>query len=169
MSNINNKDLADEVAYFLLGSNLGDRNLNLATAINKIVEQIGAVYSKSSVYETAAWGKTDQPAFFNQAVAVKSKQPALTLLRKILDIELQMGRVREEKWGQRLIDIDLIFLGNQILDSEELQLPHPEMHKRKFVLMPLNEIAENFIHPVLKTEISEILFTLNDDLSVNKI
>ena len=155
-------------AYFLLGSNLGDRNLNLAIAVTKLKEQIGNVIVKSSIYETAPWGKTDQPGFLNQAIVIRSEIPALQLLRMILAIEQQMGRVRLEKWGQRLIDIDLVFNENEVLNTESLQLPHPEMHKRKFVLVPLVEIAPDFIHPIFNQKISEILFNLNDNLSVLK-
>lgn len=158
-----------QVAYLLLGSNLGDRQLHLLTAINKLAAQVGAVVAKSSVYETAAWGNTDQPGFLNQAIAVKTTATPLMLLRSLLAIELQMGRVRKEKWGQRLIDIDLILFGNEIINTAELQLPHPEMQNRKFVLVPLNEIAPNIIHPILKQKISQILSTLNDDLAVCKI
>ncbi len=162
-------NLLDKRAYFLLGSNLGDRKLNLAIAVTKLTEQIGEVIVKSSIYETAPWGKTDQPGFLNQAIVIKSKISAVQLLSKILAIEQQMGRVRLEKWGQRLIDIDLIFNENEVLNTDNLQLPHPEMHKRKFVLVPLVEIAPDFIHPILNQKISEILFTLNDNLSVLKI
>lgn len=158
-----------QVAYLLLGSNLGDRQLHLRTAIAMLATQVGAIVAESSVYETAAWGKTDQPGFLNQAVAVTTTATPLTLLRSLLAIELQMGRVRKEKWGQRLIDIDLILFGNEIINTAELQLPHPEMQNRKFVLAPLNEIAANIIHPILKQKISQILSTLNDDLAVCKI
>lgn len=156
-------------AYFLLGSNLGDRKLNLAIAVTKLTQQLGKVIVKSSIYETAPWGKTDQPGFLNQAIVISSEIPALQLLSMILAIEQQMGRVRLEKWGQRLIDIDLIFNENEVLNTENLQLPHPEMHKRKFVLVPLVEIAPDFIHPIFNQKISEILFNLNDNLSVLKI
>lgn len=157
-------------AYLLLGTNLGDRLENLNTAISYVDNEVGAVFAKSSVYETEAWGKTDQPGFLNQAIAVKSNMPPLQLLQTLLAIEQKMGRVRLERWGERLIDIDLIFYGDLVLSNEEvLQLPHPEMHHRRFVLEPLNEIAENFIHPVFKEKISSILANLTDKLTVQKI
>lgn len=157
-------------AYLLLGTNLGDRLKNLETAIFHIERGIGTVFAKSSVYETEAWGKTDQPGFLNQAIAVKCNLPPLELLRTLLDIEQKMGRIRLERWGERLIDIDLIFYGDKVLsEGEVLQLPHPEMHRRRFVLEPLNEIAENFIHPVFKEKISSILANLTDKLTVQKI
>jgi len=156
-------------AYLLLGTNLGDRKQNLENAIAYIENEAGQVFAKSSVYETEAWGKTDQPGFLNQAIAVKSTLPPLELLKTLLAIEQKMGRVRLEKWGQRLIDIDLIFYGDVIANNEALQLPHPEMHRRRFVLEPLNEIAENFIHPIFKEKVSSILANLTDELTVQKL
>ena len=157
-------------AYLLLGTNLGDRLENLKNAISHVEEEVGPVFAKSSIYETEAWGKTDQPGFLNQAIAVKSNMPPLQLLQTLLAIEQKMGRVRLERWGQRLIDIDLIFYGDTVLtEAKVLQLPHPEMHNRRFVLEPLNEIAENFIHPVFKEKVSSILANLTDKLTVQKI
>lgn len=157
-------------AYLLLGTNLGDRLENLKKAISHVEEEVGVVFAKSSVYETEAWGKTDQPGFLNQAIAVKSDLPPLELLQTLLTIEQKMGRIRLERWGERLIDIDLIFYGDTVLtEAEVLQLPHPEMHNRRFVLEPLNEIAENFIHPVFKEKVSSILANLTDKLTVQKI
>lgn len=156
-------------AYLLLGTNLGDRLENLKNAISHVEEEVGTVFSKSSIYETEAWGKTDQPGFLNQAIAVKSNMLPLQLLQTLLTIEQKMGRVRLERWGERLIDIDLIFYGDMVLtEAKVLQLPHPEMHNRRFVLEPLNEIAENFIHPVFKEKVSSILANLTDKLTVQK-
>ncbi len=156
-------------AYLLLGTNLGDRADNLKNAITLIGNEVGNVFAASGVYETAAWGKTDQPSFLNQAIGVKTHLQPLTLLSTLLDIEQQMGRVRLERWGERLIDIDIIFYADLIFSNNELHLPHPEMHRRRFVLEPLNEIAKDFIHPVLKEKVSSILFNLSDKLTVEKI
>lgn len=162
--------LEQKEAYLLLGTNMGDRNSNLQQAIALIESEIGNVIAASSVYETAPWGKTDQPGFLNQAVGVKTALLPLELLQVMLDIEKKMGRVRLEKWGERLIDIDLIFYGEDtILNNEELSLPHPEMHKRRFVLEPLNEIAADYIHPVFKEKVSSILTNLSDELTVQKL
>lgn len=162
--------LEQQVAYLLLGSNMGDRDSNLGTAIALINKEIGNVFAVSSVYETAPWGKTDQPGFLNQALGVTTNLPPLQLLQAMLGIEEQMGRVRLEKWGQRLIDIDLIFFGEDtIIDDAQLSLPHPEMHKRRFVLEPLNEIAADYIHPVFKEKVSSILTNLSDELTVQKL
>lgn len=162
--------LEQQVAYLLLGSNMGDRDSNLSTAIALINKEIGNVFAVSSIYETAPWGKTDQPGFLNQALGLTTNLPPLQLLQTMLGIEQQMGRVRLEKWGQRLIDIDLIFFGEDtIIDDAQLSLPHPEMHKRRFVLEPLNEIAADYIHPVFKEKVSSILTNLSDELTVQKL
>ena len=157
-------------AYLLLGSNLGDRKQLLLSALALIEEKAGAIFAQSGFYETEAWGKTDQPDFVNMAVGIKTDLPALNLLRVLLDIERELGRVRVEKWGERLIDIDLILYGAEIIDlGDELQVPHPQMKNRKFVLAPLAEIAPKVVHPILKKTISEILAILTDSLSVSKI
>ena len=157
-------------AYLLLGSNLGDRMQLLLSALALIEEKAGAIFAQSGFYETEAWGKTDQPDFVNMAVGIKTDLPALNLLRVLLDIERELGRVRVEKWGERLIDIDLILYGAEIIDlGDELKVPHPQMQNRKFVLAPLAEIAPKVVHPILKKTISEILAILTDSLSVSKI
>jgi 2-amino-4-hydroxy-6-hydroxymethyldihydropteridine diphosphokinase len=156
--------------YLLLGSNMGARLQLLETAIKNINQRIGEVVEKSSIYETAAWGKTDQPGFLNIAIAVNTLLSPLEVLTRALDIESQLGRIREEKWGARLIDIDIIFYGNDIVNiPDQLQIPHPEMHKRKFVLEPLVEIAPALQHPMLNKSLSELLLELSDDLDVTKI
>lgn len=163
-------ELEHQKAYLLLGTNMGDRAQNLNVAIAFIEEEVGSIFAKSSIYETAAWGKTDQPGFLNQAIGVRTDMPPLQLLKALLAIEQKMGRVRLERWGQRLIDIDIVFYEDAIvLDDSDLQLPHPEMHKRRFVLEPLNEIAGNFVHPIFKEKVSSILSNLTDELTVEKI
>lgn len=162
--------LDSESVYLLLGSNLGDRNALINKAIGQIEKQIGEVFIKSSFYETAAWGKEDQPGFLNMAIGVKTLLDPLQVLEKALAIELELGRVRHEKWGSRLIDIDIILFGDRVVDmGDRLQIPHRQMHHRKFVLEPLSEIAAKRIHPVFKVSVSEILERLSDNLSVSKI
>jgi len=162
-------ELERKNAYLLLGTNMGDKIQNLNTAIAYIEKEVGKVFAKSNIYETAAWGKTDQPSFLNQAIGVQSELEPLQMLETLLNIEQKMGRVRIEKWGQRLIDIDIIFYGDEIWEGDDLKLPHPEMHKRRFVLEPLNEIAENFIHPIFREKVSSILINLTDELTVRKL
>lgn len=163
-------ELDSENVYLLLGSNLGDRNELINAGLREIALRIGNVFGTSSFYETAAWGKEDQPSFLNIAVGVRTTLSPLEVLEKALAIESELGRVRHEKWGERLIDIDVIFYGDRIVDlGDQLQIPHPQMQYRKFVLEPLAEIASKFVHPVLQLKISEILERLNDKLSVSKI
>lgn len=159
--------MAGQKRYILLtGSNIGDRLLELETARQLIGQKIGAVDRCSSVFETAAWGNTDQGAFLNQIVSGITAKNALEVMRLALDIEKEMGRFREKKWAPRTIDIDLLFLDDQVITSEELTLPHPLLHQRKFTLVPLCEIFPDFRHPVLKTTMAELLAGLSDPLDV---
>lgn len=161
--------LDTKIVYLLLGSNLGDRNALIEEAIIAIAHQVGRLKTRSSLYETAAWGKEDQPGFLNIALAVETSLTAQEVLTRALAIEKELGRVRLEKWGARLIDIDIIFYGHEVISiAGELEVPHPEMHNRKFVLVPMAEIAGDYIHPVFKKKISEILLELPDDLKVLK-
>jgi len=158
------------IAYLLLGGNLGDRRKNLELAIQLLNEEAGKVILVSALYETAAWGKEDQPDFLNQAIALRTNLSALKLLDKALEIEQKLGRIRKEKWGERLIDIDLILFGNEVINMEgKLQIPHPHMQNRKFVMQPLAEIAPDIYHPVLGKTILEIAGKISDNLEVNKL
>jgi 2-amino-4-hydroxy-6-hydroxymethyldihydropteridine diphosphokinase len=156
-------------AYLLIGGNLGDRKENLSRAIELIIEQCGTVTNSSSLYETAAWGITDQPSFLNQALEISTTLNAKQLMRKILKVEKIMGRVRKEKFGPRIIDIDILFYENEIHDIRFLKIPHPELQNRRFVLEPLAEINSEFQHPVLKKTIAELLEECPDNLEVKKI
>ena len=155
-------------AYLLTGSNLGDREEYLATARSFINEQCGTIVTASSLYETAAWGKTDQPSFLNQALELETALNAKQLIRRILKIEKMMGRIRDEKYGPRLIDIDILLFNNEKHNYEFLKVPHPEMQNRRFALLPLAEIAPRIIHPVLNKTINELLKECKDELPVKK-
>ncbi|MFD2337107.1 2-amino-4-hydroxy-6-hydroxymethyldihydropteridine diphosphokinase [Pedobacter mendelii] len=162
--------LEHTIAYLLLGGNLGDRKKNLELAIQLLNDEAGEVISVSSIYETAAWGKEDQPDFLNQAISLSTNFTALELLDKALEIEQKLGRIRKEKWGERLIDIDLILFGEEIINVEgKLHIPHPHMQNRRFVMKPLAEIAPNVIHPVFGKTILEIAENILDNLEVNKL
>ncbi|MGB3337416.1 MAG: 2-amino-4-hydroxy-6-hydroxymethyldihydropteridine diphosphokinase [Devosia sp.] len=129
-------------AWLVLGANLGDPAAQLAEAIRRIDDHPRvSVIRQSSVLVTKPWGKTDQPDFLNQAVGVETTLEPIALLDVVLDIELAMGRVREEVWGPRLIDIDMIAYDRLEMTSPRLTLPHPYAHERDFVLTPLGEIA----------------------------
>lgn len=157
-------------AYLLLGSNLGDRLKNLSIAVELISKTVGEIKQKSGCYETAPWGKTDQPAFINQAVALATDLQPIALLDRLLAIELQMGRQRKEKWGERVIDIDIIFFDDEvIIHNNRLTLPHPQLQYRRFVLEPLNEIASDYEHPILKKNVYSLLCDVADNLEVKRI
>lgn len=155
--------------FFLLGSNLGDRQGFLQQAIAAVQQHVGAIMKKSSVYETQAWGKTTEPDYLNQVLMVQTTLSPHVVLQKILDIELTLGRERLEKWGARTIDIDILFYDNLIMDDPDLVIPHPELQNRRFTLEPLAEIAPGFVHPVLKVNMLQLKFELKDCLIVKKL
>ncbi len=152
--------------FLLLGSNLGDRQKVLHTARKQIETLAGAVVNASSIYETKAWGITDQPAFLNQVLEIKSSFNPQELLDILLEIERDMGRIRYKKWHERLIDIDILYYGDLLMQSENLTIPHPENQNRNFVLVPMAEIAPNLTHPVLGLSQLELLKNCVDQLEV---
>ena len=156
-------------AYLLTGGNLGNREQSLVTAIELINLNCGTIIKTSSLYETAAWGKTDQPSFLNQALELQTSLNAKQLMRCILKVEKKMGRIRKEKYGPRIIDIDILLFNNEKHNYDFLKLPHPEMQNRRFALLPLAEIARDIIHPVLNKTIKELLIECEDKLEVKKI
>lgn len=155
-------------AYLLIGGNLGNREENLLQAFSYLNEKCGWVTRSSSLYETAAWGNTDQPSFLNQALVLSTNLNAPQLIRRILKIESQMGRIRKEKLGPRIIDIDILFFNEEVYDLHFLKIPHPEIQNRRFALVPLAEICPGLIHPVLKKTIQELLQECPDLLPVIK-
>lgn len=136
-------------AYVALGSNLGDREENLRTALKHLQENGVDVIKTSTFIETEPYGVTDQPGFVNAVCQVETELAPLELLRLLLSIEQEMGRVRLRRWGERNIDLDLLLYEDAVLESEELTLPHPDMQNRDFVLLPLAEIAGEVVHPVI--------------------
>lgn len=155
-------------SYLLTGANLGHREQSLAKARELIAEHCGNISRVSSLYETAAWGNEHQPSFLNQAIELQTLLNARQLIRKILKVEKQMGRVRAEKYGPRSIDIDILLYNDEKHDYHFLKVPHPELQNRRFALLPLAEIAGNVIHPVLKKSINELLTDCKDPLPVKK-
>lgn len=158
------------IAHLLLGSNQGDRQ----TYISDALQAIGLlpntfVFTTSSLYETEAWGKEGLPPHINVAAAITTTFAPQELLTALQKIENDLDRVRQTKWGERTIDIDIIFYGQAIIATESLKVPHPLMQERRFVLEPLNEIASDFIHPVFLKDVATLLESCKDTLSVKRI
>ena len=156
-------------AYLLTGGNLGNRLNNLIDACKLIEQYCGKIVQQSAVYKTAAWGITDQPDFFNQALGVQTELSSEQLMQKLLMIEEQMGRKRVVKMGPRIIDIDILLFNNEIIHQAHLTIPHPRLHERRFALTPLEEIAPDIIHPIIHKTIHQLLLECTDTLNVHKI
>lgn len=155
--------------FLLLGSNKGERLTNLLEARQQISRQLGTIITASGVYQTAAWGHTAQPDFYNQAIELELfVKPHETLLH-LLEIEKKMGRVRNEKWGSRLIDIDILLWGTDQINLPDLIIPHPHLPERRFALVPLAEIAPQTLHPLLKKNIIQLLSECKDTLRVSRV
>lgn len=154
--------------FLLLGSNLGDRRGHMAEAIEHI-RTFATVVQTSSIYTTGAWGNTNQPDFLNQVIEVDTTVSPGELLQNILNVESKMGRSRIEKWGARIIDIDILFYRDTIVDSTDLKVPHPQMQNRKFTLIPLREIAPDFVHPLFRKTITRLDEECTDTLEVRRL
>lgn len=158
-------------AYLLLGSNLGNRHAYLQHALRDIQSQCGPVFIRSAVYESEPWGFDSELSFLNQAVGIHTELSAPALLDTLLKIEKSYGRHRNGNGGyeSRSIDIDIMYYDKQIINSSQLRIPHPRLHLRRFVLVPLNEIAPAFTHPVLKKTNRELLLRTNDNSRVKSL
>lgn len=149
-------------AIILLGSNLSDRLGNLNRAISMIDERVGVIETHSSVYETKPWGNLEQDDFLNQIVIVQTMMSPQQLLKSLLEIETEMGRMRTEKWAPRLIDLDILYYGQMVINENDLVVPHPFIAERRFTLIPLVEIIPQFKHPVFHRTNSELLADTTD-------
>ncbi len=155
--------------FFGLGSNMGDRAENLKKAAELLKTYNIRALKKSSVYETAPVGYFRQRDFYNMCLLAEAEAKPADLLGVVKKIEAKMGRKKGVKHGPRIIDIDILFYNNIIIKEKELLIPHPEIEKRKFVLIPLNEIAGNFVHPELRLTVKELLEKCGDTGKANII
>ena len=156
-------------ACILLGSNLEDRYGLLQTAEQYIQAGIGKIVRTSSIYTTKAWGLKEQPDFLNKVIQLETTLAPLEVLERLLSIENEMGRTRTEKWGPRLIDLDLLFYDTLVYKDAELTIPHPGIPYRKFTLVPMLEILPEFIHPVFGKTIRELAEKCEDESEVTRI
>jgi 2-amino-4-hydroxy-6-hydroxymethyldihydropteridine diphosphokinase len=159
----------EEQVFLLLGTNEGDRLTNLQVVKDAIKKSAGMILEESAIYQTAAWGKTDQPDFYNQVLMLQTTMSPETLLLHLQQIERKLGRERKEKWGARIIDIDILYFGKTVLNVPDLSIPHPAIALRRFTLVPLVDIAPHFVHPVLKKNNLVLLEECEDVLEVEKV
>lgn len=155
--------------FLLLGSNMGDSVQLLAEAQKQLEHQVGKLIKSSDLYQTAAWGNTEQSDFINQVIKMETILDPQKLLGTILAIEKEMGRLRGVKWGPRTIDIDILYYDQEVINLPELKIPHPNLHQRAFTLVPLCEIEPLWLHPVLHRTNRQLLMAIDDVLSVHKL
>lgn len=155
--------------YILLGANLGNPRKQLYKAKTLLSEKLGNLGKESSLYESQAWGVEDQPTFLNQVLLFETSHDAQESLLICQEIENELGRVRKEKWGARIIDIDILYFNSEIIETPQLTIPHPYIQNRKFTLQPLCEIADSYKHPKLGLTNEELLLNCIDNLVVTKI
>lgn len=153
-------------AVLLLGSNAGNRMKMLADSKELLQQNKIEVMQQSGIYETEAWGLEDQPAFLNQVLITKTDLKAWNLLQILLATEHHMGRVRNKKWEQRCIDIDILFFNKEVIHEEGLKIPHPHLHERRFTLIPLCELMAGYIHPLLNKSLEQLLKDCTDHKEV---
>ncbi len=155
--------------FLLLGSNIGNRLKWFQEGIKQLSATCGNIRQKSLIYETAAWGKEDQPAFLNMVLIIETELSIFDLFKNIQEIEKISGRQRTVKWAQRTLDIDILFFNDEMIDTDDLKIPHPALQERRFTLLPLNEIIPDFIHPKIKKSIAVLLKECNDPLAVKSV
>lgn len=149
----------DHTVYLALGTNLGDRLANLRAAIKSLPPDV-SVLAESHVYETPPWGYADQPPFLNMAIKAETDLAPEALLTYLKQLEVELGRQQNFRWGPRLIDLDILFYNELVINTPPLVIPHPRLHERAFVLVPLMDVAPDLVHPVLQKKINDFLVEL---------
>lgn len=157
-----------EGVFLLLGTNLGDKISNLQSAVELLQQADVDIIKSSSVYTSEPWGVQEQPSFLNAVLEVTPKQTVYDLLPLCLKVEKKMGRKRIIKWGERIIDIDILYHGKQVINTRNLTVPHPGIPDRRFTLIPLAELSPQFIHPVIMKNQTELLNACADPLLCHK-
>lgn len=159
------------IAYLLLGGNMGDREGIIAKAVSLIHASCGKILKKSSLYESEPWGFETDNQFVNQVILIETALNAEDLLQNLLNIELLLGRVRNHSatYSSRIIDIDILFFNDEVINCENLKIPHPLLHERRFTIAPMHEIAKNLTHPLLNKTIQDLLIECKDASVVTKI
>jgi len=158
-----------EGIFLLLGSNRGDKRVQIEGGLKSIETQIGNINKQSGIYKTEAWGYRNQDSFLNIAIEITTTKSAKEILDEIKEIEKSAGEKKRIKWGPRFLDIDILFYGDEIMNDANLVVPHPEIQNRNFALLPLLEIAPEFKHPLLLLSIKELYEVCNDRGSVKRL
>lgn len=157
-------------AFLCVGGNIGDRLANIQEAKRQLMGMGCDLETESAIYQTKAWGVAEAPDYYNQILKISTKLNAAALMTGLLEIEKKMGRIRgDNRNASRTMDMDILFFNQEVINSDLLEVPHPRLHLRNFVLAPLNEIASEFIHPVLNKTIRELLNECSDTSEVKKI
>ena len=159
----------EENVVLLLGTNIGDKLEHLERARLELTSEIGEIVAESAIYQTEPWGLKEQETFLNQVVMIETLLRPMRIIENIWSIEKRMGRHKIEHWGPRIIDIDILFYGDLVFEADELKIPHPMLHKRKFTLVPLVEILPKIVHPLLGKSMRQLLDDCSDPSAVIKI
>lgn len=158
------------VAFLCVGGNMGDRLANILEAKRQLIGMGCKMEAESGIYQTMAWGIEEAPDYYNQMLKIGTEKNGTELMNDLLDIEKSMGRIRSDnRNASRTMDMDILFFNNEIIKSELLEVPHPRLHLRRFVLEPLNEIASELVHPVLNKTIHELLNQCTDTSDVKRL
>lgn len=156
--------------YILLGGNLGDKQLIFSETRKQLAGQLGTISHQSAIYETEPWGFESADMFWNQALEIETELTPEEILVRSHNIEHELGRIRQKnQYGSRVIDIDILFYGGRVINQERLTIPHPRIQDRKFVLVPLGEIAPELVHPVFQKTIEQLIGECTDQLAVKKL